>query len=160
MDYEAELAVVIGTGGRGIPRERAMQHVFGYTILNDVSARDLQGRHGQWFLGKSLDGFAPMGPLLAHRSVMPAPQDIAISCWVNGELRQQATLSELIFDIPTIIETLSAGMTLLPGDIIATGTPHGVGAFRKPPVWLQSGDVVSVEVEGLGLLVNPCVADS
>jgi len=155
VDYEAELAIIIGRGGSGIPRERAMEHVFGYTILNDVSARDLQKDHQQWFLGKSLDGFAPMGPIVAHRCIMPAPHDITISCWVNGELRQHATLAELIFDIPTIIATLSAGMTLLPGDIIATGTPAGVGMGFEPARYLQPGDEVVMEITGVGRLRNP-----
>ena len=109
LDYEAELAIIIGKGGKNISRDQAMAHVFGYTALNDVSARDLQGDHQQWFRGKSLDGFAPMGPVVVHRSVMPPPEEIEIQCWVNGELRQQATLAELIFDVPSIIETLSAG---------------------------------------------------
>jgi 2-keto-4-pentenoate hydratase/2-oxohepta-3-ene-1,7-dioic acid hydratase in catechol pathway len=157
VDYEAELAIIIGQGGKGISREQAMEHVFGYTIINDISARDLQKDHQQWFLGKSLDGFAPMGPLLAHRSIMPAPHDIAISCWVNGEPRQHATLAELIFDIPTIISTLSAGMTLLPGDIIATGTPAGVGMGFEPARYLQPGDEVVIDITGVGRLRNRIV---
>lgn len=154
LDYEAELAIIIGQGGRNISRQQAMEHVFGYTALNDVSARDLQGDHLQWYRGKSLDGFAPMGPVVVHRSIMPEPADIGIQCWVNGELRQRATLAELIFDIPSIIETLSAGATLLPGDIIATGTPAGVGMGFSPARYLQPGDEVAVEVTGAGRLVN------
>ena len=155
LDYEAELALIIGTGGRDIPAEKAWQHVFGYTACNDISARDLQKDHMQWFRAKSLDGFAPMGPVVVHRSVMPAPEDIEIRCTVNGELRQQATFDQLIFDVPAIIEVLSAGMTLLPGDIIATGTPAGVGMGFSPPKYLQAGDEMVVEVSGAGMLKNP-----
>ena len=155
LDYEAELALIIGQGGRDIPADQAWQHVFGYTACNDISARDLQKDHMQWFRAKSLDGFAPMGPVVVHRSVMPAPQDIEIRCSVNGELRQQATFDQLIFDVPTIIEVLSAGMTLLPGDIIATGTPAGVGMGFSPPRYLQPGDEVLVEVTGAGELRSP-----
>ena len=155
LDYEAELALIIGTGGRDIPADKAWQHVFGYTACNDISARDLQKDHLQWFRAKSLDGFAPMGPVVVHRSVMPAPEDIEIRCTVNGELRQQATFDQLIFDVPTIIEVLSAGMTLLPGDIIATGTPAGVGMGFSPPKYLQTGDEMVVEVTGAGSLKNP-----
>jgi 2-keto-4-pentenoate hydratase/2-oxohepta-3-ene-1,7-dioic acid hydratase in catechol pathway len=155
LDYEAELALIIGTGGRDIPADEAWQHVFGYTACNDISARDLQKDHMQWFRAKSLDGFAPMGPVVVHRSVMPAPEDIEIRCTVNGELRQQATFDQLIFDVPTIIEVLSAGMTLLPGDIIATGTPAGVGMGFSPPKYLQAGDEMVVEVTGAGMLKNP-----
>lgn len=157
LDYEAELAIIIGKGGRDISRQQAMKHVFGYTALNDVSARDLQKNHQQWYRAKSLDGFAPMGPIVVHRSVMPAPADIHVQCWVNGEQRQRATLDELIFDIPTIIETLSAGATLLPGDIIATGTPAGVGMGFSPARYLQAGDEVVLEITGAGRLVNHVV---
>lgn len=155
LDYEAELALIIGKGGRDIPAEQAWQHVFGYTACNDISARDLQKDHLQWFRAKSLDGFAPMGPVVVHRSAMPAPADIEIRCMVNGELRQSATLDQLIFDVPTIITVLSAGMTLLPGDIIATGTPAGVGMGFSPPKYLQAGDEMVVEVTGCGALRNP-----
>ncbi len=157
LDYEAEAAIIIGKAGRDIPREAAMDHVFGYTAINDVSARDLQAGHVQWFFGKSLDGFAPMGPVVAHRSVMPPPGKIEIRCTVNGELRQRGNLGQLIFDIPTIIATLSAGMTLLPGDIIATGTPKGVGAGFDPPRFLLPGDTVTIEVTGIGTLQNTVV---
>ena len=159
LDYEAELAIIIGKGGRDISREQAMEHVFGYTAFNDVSARDLQGDHLQWYRGKSLDGFAPMGPVIVHRLVMPPAEAIEIRCWVNGEQRQQATLADLIFDIPSIIETLSAGATLLPGDIIATGTPAGVGMGFSPARYLQPGDEVVVEITGAGRLVNPVADD-
>lgn len=154
LDYEAEVAVIIGAGGRDIPRERAMEHVFGYTAINDVSARDLQAGHVQWFFGKSLDGFAPMGPAVTHRSAMPQSEETEIRCHVNGELRQQGNLGQLIFDIPTIIATLSAGMTLLPGDIIATGTPKGVGAGLDPPRFLEPGDEITIEITGVGTLRN------
>jgi 2-keto-4-pentenoate hydratase/2-oxohepta-3-ene-1,7-dioic acid hydratase in catechol pathway len=154
LDYEAELAVIIGKGGRGIAKADALKHVWGYTIVNDVTARDIQGRHKQWFLGKSMDTFAPMGPW----AVTADEVDLAtagIRCWVNGELRQNARIADLIFDIPTLIETLSAGITLLPGDIIATGTPAGVGIGFKPPKFLKKGDVVAMEVDGIGRLSNP-----
>lgn len=154
LDYEAELAVIIGREGRDIPSDEAMDYVFGYTAFNDVTARDLQNAHGQWFRGKSLDGFAPMGPVVVHRSAMPAPKDIAVRCWVNEEQRQRGTLAELIFDISTILSSLSAGFTLLAGDIIATGTPAGVGMGFSPPRYLQKGDEVVVEVTGAGRLVN------
>jgi 2-keto-4-pentenoate hydratase/2-oxohepta-3-ene-1,7-dioic acid hydratase in catechol pathway len=156
VDYEAELAVVIGKGGRSISRERAYEHIFGYTILNDVTARDLQGRHKQWFMGKSLDTFCPMGPWLVTADEVD-PENLEVRCWVNDELRQKANTGELIFDIPTLIETLSAGLTLLPGDIIATGTPAGVGIGFDPPVYLHPGDRVTIEISGLGRLSNPVV---
>jgi len=155
LDYEAELALIIGTGGRDIAPERAWDHVFGYTAINDISARDLQKSHMQWFRAKSLDGFAPMGPVVVHRSNMPEPRDIEVKCSVNGEPRQHATFDQLIFDVPSIISTLSSGMTLLPGDIIATGTPAGVGMGFSPPKYLQPGDEVVVEVTGVGPLRNP-----
>jgi 2-keto-4-pentenoate hydratase/2-oxohepta-3-ene-1,7-dioic acid hydratase in catechol pathway len=155
LDYEAELALIVGTGGRDITPGRAWEHVFGYTAINDISARDLQKEHVQWFRAKSLDGFAPMGPVVVHRSVMPAPADIRVQCRVNGELRQDATFDQLIFDVPAILSVLSSGMTLLPGDIIATGTPAGVGMGFAPPKYLGPGDVVMVEVTGVGPLCNP-----
>jgi len=158
LDYEAELALIIGRGGRDIAAADAWRHVFGYTAINDVSARDLQADHQQWFRAKSLDGFAPMGPLLVHRSVMPAPKDISIQCRVNGELRQSATFDQLIFDVPQIIAVMSSGMTLLPGDIIATGTPAGVGMGFKPPRYLHPGDEVVVSVTGVGELRNTVIA--
>ncbi|WP_459614153.1 fumarylacetoacetate hydrolase family protein [Bordetella sp. 2513F-2] len=157
VDYEAELAVVIGKGGRGIRREHAFEHVFGYTIINDVTARDLQKNHRQWFLGKSLDGFCPMGPWLVTADEVDA-RSLGVKCWVNGELRQDANTRDLIFDIPTLIETLSAGITLQPGDVIATGTPAGVGIGFDPPRFLRPGDVVRIEIQGLGVLENPVVA--
>lgn len=155
LDYEAELALIIGTGGRDIAPQRAWEHVFGYTAINDVSARDLQKNHVQWFRAKSLDGFAPMGPVVVHRSAMPALTDIRVQSYVNGELRQNATFDQLIFDVPAILSVLSSGMTLLPGDIIATGTPAGVGMGFSPPKYLHPGDEVVVEVTGVGALRNP-----
>lgn len=154
LDYEAELAVVIGKGGRGISLGTAMEHVWGYTIINDVTARDLQARHKQWFLGKSMDTFAPMGPWCVTADEV----DLAtggIRCWVNGELRQDAKFTDLIFDVPTLISTISAGISLVPGDIIATGTPAGVGIGFKPPRFLAKGDTVAMEVDGIGRLTNP-----
>ncbi len=153
LDYEAELAVVIGRPGRGIAKAAAYDHVFGYTIVNDVTARDLQGRHKQWFLGKSLDTFCPMGPWVVTADAVD-PENLTVKCWVNDELRQNANTRDLIFDIPTLIETISAGMTLVPGDVIATGTPAGVGIGFKPPRFLKPGDRVTVEIEGLGRLSN------
>lgn len=153
LDYEAELAVVIGRGGRGIRKADALNHVFGYTLVNDVTARDLQHRHRQWFLGKSLDTFCPMGPVLVTRDEVDG-STLNISCRVNGELRQNANTRDLIFDIPTLIETISAGIALQPGDVIATGTPAGVGIGLNPPQFLKSGDEIVVEVDGIGRLVN------
>jgi 2-keto-4-pentenoate hydratase/2-oxohepta-3-ene-1,7-dioic acid hydratase in catechol pathway len=154
IDYEAELAVVIGRSGRAIPPARAYDHVWGYTIVNDVTARDLQLRHKQWFLAKSIDGFCPMGPWLVSADEVDAA-NLSIRCWVNDELRQDANTGELIFDIPTLIATISAGITLQPGDVIATGTPSGVGAGFKPPRFLSTGDRVSIAIEGIGRLSNP-----
>jgi 2-keto-4-pentenoate hydratase/2-oxohepta-3-ene-1,7-dioic acid hydratase in catechol pathway len=153
VDYEAELAVVIGKGGRGIRKADAYSHVFGYMILNDLTARDLQSRHKQWLIGKSLDTFCPMGPWLVTADAVD-PENLRIRCWVNDELRQEANSGELIFNIPTLIEILSAGITLYPGDIIATGTPAGVGIGFEPPRYLVSGDRVTIEVDGLGRLSN------
>jgi 2-keto-4-pentenoate hydratase/2-oxohepta-3-ene-1,7-dioic acid hydratase in catechol pathway len=154
LDYEAELAVVIGKGGRGMSLESAMEHVWGYTIINDVTARDLQAKHKQWFLGKSMDTFAPMGPWCVTADEVDLAS-AGIKCWVNGELRQDAKFTDLIFDVPTLISTISAGITLVPGDIIATGTPAGVGIGFKPPRFLSKGDTISMEVDGIGRLTNP-----
>jgi 2-keto-4-pentenoate hydratase/2-oxohepta-3-ene-1,7-dioic acid hydratase in catechol pathway len=154
IDYEAELAVVIGRGGRGIRAARAMEHVWGYTVVNDVSARDWQHRHKQWLMGKSFDTFCPMGPCAVDANEFDA-RDTRVRCWVNGELRQDARTTDLIFDIPALIETISAGITLMPGDLIATGTPAGVGIGFDPPRYLQRGDKVKVEVDGIGVLENP-----
>jgi 2-keto-4-pentenoate hydratase/2-oxohepta-3-ene-1,7-dioic acid hydratase in catechol pathway len=153
IDYESELAVVIGRGGRDIQRSRAMDHVGGWTVVNDVTARDLQQRHGQWDLGKNLDGFCPMGPWITTADELDA-RDTRVRGWVNGELRQDGLTREMIFDVPTLIETCSRGITLHPGDVIATGTPAGVGMGMVPPRWLQRGDVVKVEIDGLGHIEN------
>jgi 2-keto-4-pentenoate hydratase/2-oxohepta-3-ene-1,7-dioic acid hydratase in catechol pathway len=156
IDYEAELAVVIGKAGKRIARAQAMEHVFGYTIVNDVTARDLQKRHQQWLLGKSCDTFCPMGPWLVTRDEVDGGQ-LGVRLWVNDELRQDGHTSDLVFDIPSIIEALSAATTLLPGDVIATGTPAGVAMAFDPPKWLRSGDRVRVQIEGIGTLENPVV---
>jgi len=154
-DYEGELGVVIGPGGRGIAAKDATQHVFGYTIINDVTAREIQRRHAQWFLGKSLDGFCPMGPAIVTADEVDDATTLRLTTKVNGALRQDALISQLIFDIPTLIETISAGLTLEPGDIISTGTPEGVGIGFKPPKYLQPGDVVTIEIDRIGVLENP-----
>ena len=155
LDYEIELGVVIGSAGRDIPAERAWDHIFGYTIINDVSARDLQmGHGGQWFKGKALDGACPMGPALVHRSAVPGADQLDFVCRVNGEVRQQSNTSLMIFDIPTLIESLSAGMTLEPGDVIATGTCSGVGSGFEPPRFLGDGDLVEMTIAKLGTLRN------
>ena len=154
LDYEGELGVIIGRGGRGISRSDAFGHVWGYTIINDVTARDLQREHKQWVLGKSLDTHCPMGPYAVSADEAGDVQTLEVETWVNGERRQHAPVKDLIFDIPTLIETLSAGITLLPGDIIATGTPAGVGIGFDPPKFLVSGDLVEVSITGLGTLRN------
>lgn len=154
VDYEGELAVVIGAGGINISRADAWRHVWGYTIVNDVTARDRQKNHRQWFLGKALDGFCPMGPWITTADDIE-PSRLRVRTWVNGELRQDASVNDLIFDIPTLIESISAGMALMPGDIIATGTPSGVGIGMNPPRFLSAGDVVAIEVDGIGRLENP-----
>jgi 2-keto-4-pentenoate hydratase/2-oxohepta-3-ene-1,7-dioic acid hydratase in catechol pathway len=157
-DWEVELAVVIGRGGRDIGRNRALEHVFGYTVLNDVSVRDVQRKHGgQFFRGKSIDGTCPIGPWIVTRDELPDPSHLRITCRVNGVTKQDSNTSYMIFDVPATIESLSAGMTLEPGDIIATGTPEGVGFARNPPELLKPGDVVESEVEGIGVLRNPVV---
>jgi 2-keto-4-pentenoate hydratase/2-oxohepta-3-ene-1,7-dioic acid hydratase in catechol pathway len=153
IDYESELAVIIGHGGRNITRQRALDHVFGYTVLNDVTARDVQMRHQQWDLGKSFDTFCPMGPWIVGVDDLDGSNTRVRGC-VNGELRQDATTRDLIFDIPTLIETCSRGITLLPGDIIATGTPAGVGMGFSPPKYLGAGDVVRIEIDGIGAIEN------
>ena len=158
VDYEAELTIVIGKGGRNISRAQAMQHVFGYTIINDVTARDVQMRHAQWHLGKSFDTFCPMGPWLVTADELDG-SNTRVRCWVNGELRQDARTTDLIFDIPALVETCSRGITLHPGDLIATGTAAGVGMGMTPPCWLAHGDVVRIEIDGLGVLENPFVQE-
>jgi 2-keto-4-pentenoate hydratase/2-oxohepta-3-ene-1,7-dioic acid hydratase in catechol pathway len=154
VDYEAELGVIVGVGGKNIHRARALDHVFGYTVINDVSARDVQFRHKQWFKGKSLDGFCPMGPMVVTADEFGSPQNKRLRLRVNGETRQDATTADMIFPVDAMLEFLSQGMTLEPGDIIATGTPEGVGLGRIPPKYLEDGDVVETEIEGIGLLRN------
>jgi 2-keto-4-pentenoate hydratase/2-oxohepta-3-ene-1,7-dioic acid hydratase in catechol pathway len=156
LDYEAELAVIVGRGGRRIPAERALEHVWGYTVVNDVTARDLQAAHQQWFLGKGLDTFCPMGPWAVTADSLDLDRAV-VSCRVNGELRQHAPVTDLIFDIATLVEVISAGITLEPGDVIATGTPAGVGAGFDPPRFLQPGEVVEVSVTGIGTVTNQVV---
>jgi 2-keto-4-pentenoate hydratase/2-oxohepta-3-ene-1,7-dioic acid hydratase in catechol pathway len=158
LDWEVELGVVIGRGGRKIPEARALEHVFGYTVINDVSARDLQARHKQYFIGKSLDGACPMGPTIVTADEIPDPQRLDLRTWVNGQLKQSSNTREQIFSVARTISILSRGMTLEPGDIISTGTPAGVGFARQPPEFLQPGDVVECEVEGIGRLRNTCRA--
>lgn len=153
IDYEAELAIVIGKGGKNISKAEAMSHVWGYTIVNDVTARDVQMRHQQWDLGKSFDTFCPMGPWLITADAFDAT-DTRVRCWVNDELRQDGQTRDLIFDLPTLIETCSRGITLYPGDIIATGTPAGVGMGFNPPRYLKSGDRVRIQIDGIGILEN------
>ncbi len=156
IDYEAELAVVIGTGGKNIAKADALKHVFGYTVVNDVTARDVQMRHQQWDMGKSFDTFCPMGPWIVTADEFDGTKT-RVRCWVNGELRQDGPTENMIFDVPTLIETISRGITLYPGDVIATGTPAGVGMGMKPPRYLKSGDVVKVEIDGLGAIENKFV---
>lgn len=154
-DYEGELAVIIGQGGRGIASADAMQHIYGYTILNDVTSRRLQREHQQWFLGKSLDGFCPMGPAIVTADEVEDVRQLRVQTWVDTELRQDDVVASLIFDIPSMIETLSRTMTMEPGDILATGTPAGVGMGFKPPRFLQPGNTVKIIIEPIGTLVNP-----
>ncbi|WP_455220159.1 fumarylacetoacetate hydrolase family protein [Kaarinaea lacus] len=155
VDYEGELAVVIGRGGRSISRDNAMSHVFGYSIINDVTSRRMQRKHQQWFLGKSLDGFCPMGPCIVTRDEIEDVGELRIQTYINNELRQDGYVRDMIFDIPSLIETISATMTLEPGDILATGTPSGVGMGFKPPKFLNKGDVVTIKIEPMGTLENP-----
>jgi 2-keto-4-pentenoate hydratase/2-oxohepta-3-ene-1,7-dioic acid hydratase in catechol pathway len=158
IDYEVELAIVIGKTGRDLRPEQVLEHIFGYTIVNDVSARDVQRRHGgQFFKGKALDGSCPMGPWIVTADEIADPGRLGIRLWVNGEKRQESTTAAMIFDIPTLIASLSAGLTLEAGDVIATGTPSGVGYAMDPPRFLRPGDVVTCEIDGIGRLENPVV---
>ena len=157
LDYEAELAVVLGRAARDVKAADAAEYIFGYTVLNDVSARDLQTGHKQWYFGKSLDGFTPMGPVLVTADEIAYPPALEITSHVNGELRQKSNTALLITSIGQILEELTAGMTLLPGTIIATGTPAGVGMGFDPPKFLQSGDVVECAIEGIGTLRSTVV---
>ncbi|MFN2461061.1 MAG: fumarylacetoacetate hydrolase family protein [Candidatus Velthaea sp.] len=155
VDYEGELAVIVGEPAFRVKRENAFAHVYAYTILNDVTSRALQSKHKQWFVGKSVDTFCPMGPYLVTADEVPDVTALRLRTYVNGELRQNAVIADLIFDIPNLIETLSATTRLQTGDIIATGTPAGVGIGFTPPKYLQPGDVVRVSIDGLGELQNP-----
>ncbi|MGH7073245.1 MAG: fumarylacetoacetate hydrolase family protein [Stellaceae bacterium] len=158
IDYEVELGLVIGTGGSNIPAANAMDHVYGYTIVNDVTARDLQRRHDQWFKGKGLDRSCSMGPMIVTRDEIPDPKGLQLTLTVNGEERQNATVDMMIFDIPTIIESLSAGLTLEPGDVIASGTPSGVGFAMTPQQFLKPGDVTVCKISRIGELTTRFVA--
>ena len=153
LDYEVELVAIIGTAGRDIPKEKALEHVFGWTIGNDVTGRDLQRRHGQWFKGKSLDRSCPLGPVIVPASDLNAA-DLAIGLKLNGEQRQASRTSKMIFDVTEIIHQLSSGFTLLPGDVIMTGTPEGVGYAMQPPQTMKAGDVMELTIEGIGTLTN------
>ena len=153
LDYEVELVAVIGTAGRDIPKEKALEHVYGWTIGNDVTGRDLQRRHGQWFKGKSLDRSCPLGPVIVPAADLNAA-DLAISLKLNGEQRQSSRTSKMIFDVTEIIHQLSSGFTLLPGDVIMTGTPEGVGYAMEPPQTMKAGDVMELTIEGIGTLTN------
>ena len=158
VDYEAELGVVIGRRARNVSAKDALDHVFGYTCLNDVSARDLQFGDKQWVRGKSLDTFCPIGPWIVTADEIPEPQALRIECLVNGEVLQSSTTAQMIFGVRELISQLSHSFTFEPGDIIATGTPPGVGVFRTPQRLLRDGDVVTIRIEGIGDLVNPCRA--
>lgn len=159
VDYECELAVVIGKRCKNVSRENALDHVLGYTCGNDVSARDWQrdGGGGQWCQGKSFDTFCPLGPVLVTRDEIPDPNNLRIRTILNGETMQDWNTNDMVFDVPTLIEFLSASKTLLPGTVIMTGTPHGVGFARKPPVWLKQGDTVTIDIEKIGSLTNPVI---
>lgn len=155
-DYEAELAVVIGKAARNVPESEALDYVFGYTNANDVSSRDLQfSEGGQWTRSKSIDTFCPIGPYIATKDEVSDPQNLSIRCTLNGEVMQDGTTSKMIFSVAELVSFLSQGMTLVPGDVIVTGTPPGVGSARDPQVWLKDGDEVTIEIEGLGTLTNP-----
>jgi 2-keto-4-pentenoate hydratase/2-oxohepta-3-ene-1,7-dioic acid hydratase in catechol pathway len=161
VDYECELAVVIGRTCRNVPRARALDHVLGYTCANDVSARDWQrnGGGGQWSRGKTFATFCPLGPALVTTDELPDPGRLAIRTEVNGQVMQDWNTSDMIFDVPTLVEFLSASMHLRPGTVILTGTPHGVGFARTPPVFLAAGDSVTIEIEGIGRLTNPVIEE-
>jgi 2-keto-4-pentenoate hydratase/2-oxohepta-3-ene-1,7-dioic acid hydratase in catechol pathway len=157
VDWEVELAVVIGTGGKRIPKAEAMACVAGYMVMNDVSGREAQFRDSQWFRGKSFDTFAPMGPAVVTSDEIPNPHALRLTAKVDGRTMQDGTTADMIFDIPTLIADISEDITLTPGDVISTGTPAGVGIFRDPPVVLEAGNVVECEIEGIGTLVNPVI---
>ena len=157
VDWEIELAVIIGKRARKVARADALKYVFGYTVLNDVTARDLQNRTSQFFIGKSVDGYCPMGPWIVTADEMADPQNLTLRCRVNGVLKQEGNTRDMLYDVAGIIEYLSLVLTLEPGDIIATGTPAGVGFARKPPEFLKPGDVLESEIEGIGTMRNPVV---
>ena len=156
VDYEAELAIIIGSQARNVTAAEASDVIFGYTCVNDVTARDLQRRDRQWVRGKSLDTFCPLGPEIVTKDEIAAPGDLSIACRVNGRVLQSSNTGEMIFDIPALIAFITRAFTLFPGDLILTGTPHGTGAYRNPPLLLRDGDVVEVEIESLGTLYNRC----
>ena len=158
IDWEAELAVIIGKSGKNIPAEEALSYVFGYTVLNDITARDMQDKFKQFFKGKSLDGSCPLGPWIVTADEIPDPQQLTVRLRVNGVLKQEGSTSDMIYPVNTIISILSQGMTLEPGDIIATGTPSGVGFARNPPEFLKAGDVVETEIDGIGVLRNEVIS--
>jgi 2-keto-4-pentenoate hydratase/2-oxohepta-3-ene-1,7-dioic acid hydratase in catechol pathway len=158
-DYEAEFVVVIGKRGRHVPEEKWLDYVFGYTMMNDVSARDFQMATSQWMMGKTFDTFAPFGPAIVTADEVADPHSLEISLTLSGEVMQNSSTANMIFKLPTLIAFLSSVFTLEPGDIIATGTPAGVGFARKPPRWLKAGDVVTVRVAGLGELTNPVITE-
>ncbi len=158
LDFEAELAIVIGRQAKAVPEAKALNYVAGYTICNDVSARDIQAADGQWVRAKSLDTFAPLGPWLVTPEEIPDPSHLSIQCRLNGELVQNSNTSEMIFKVPYLIAFISQAITLYPGDIISTGTPSGVGQFRNPPLFMKPGDVVEVEIEKIGKLKNKIIA--
>lgn len=162
VDYECELAVVIGKRCKNVKRDRALEYVLGYTCCNDVSARDWQLKRGgsQWSRGKTFDTFSPLGPSLATPREIPNPNQLRITTRLNGQTMQDSNTSDMIFDVPTLIEFLSGSKTLLPGTVILTGTPHGVGYARKPPVFLKAGDVVTIDIEQIGVLTNPVVDEA
>ena len=164
IDFEGELAVIIGRAARHVSRERALDHVFGYCIANDVSARDWQRQKelggGQFARGKSFDGFCPLGPWITTRDEIPNPNALRLKTTLNHEVMQDNSTSDMIFDVPSLIESLSSTMTLRPGAIILTGTPQGVGFARTPPVWMKPGDTIAIEIEGLGRLENPVTAEA
>jgi 2-keto-4-pentenoate hydratase/2-oxohepta-3-ene-1,7-dioic acid hydratase in catechol pathway len=161
VDYECELAVVIGRAGKNIPKAKALDHVLGYNCCNDVSARDWQIKRGggQWCRGKSFDTFSPLGPVLVTPDEIPNPNELNIRTVLNNQVMQDWNTNDMIFDVPTLIEFLSGSTTLLPGTVILTGTPHGVGMAQKPPRWLQPGDQVSIEIEKIGALQNPVASE-
>ncbi|MCY3865083.1 MAG: fumarylacetoacetate hydrolase family protein [Chloroflexi bacterium] len=159
VDYEAELGFVIGKRARYVSEEEALEYVAGYLNVNDVSARDYQMRTSQWTMGKTFDTFAPMGPALVTADDVPDPHNLAIRLWIGDEALQDSSTSQLIFNVPQLLADISEVMTLEPGDIVSTGTPPGVGAARRPPRWLKPGETVNMEIEGLGVLSNPVVAE-